>query len=186
MSHRQARMTRRTVAFVWTSLAVGGGVAARTLAIGLMVLTLGCSASTAPPEAANDEQAVKDVTAKFYRALNVLFTGDAGPVKDVWSHADDVTYMGPVGGFQKGWQAVEADWNAQAAQKLGGSIIAEDVRVTVGQDLAVVSNWEKGQNVGADGKVEVVAIRATNVFRKESGVWKMIGHHTDLLPYLAK
>lgn len=158
----------------------------RTVAIAVMAVTLGCVPNSAPPAAGDDEQAVKDVTAKFYGALNVLFTGDAGPVKDLWSHADDVTYMGPVGGFQKGWKAVEADWNAQAAQKLGGSVKAEDVHVTVGQDLAVVSNWEKGQNVGADGKVEVVSIRATSVFRKESGVWKMIGHHTDLLPHLAK
>jgi hypothetical protein len=29
-----------------------------------------------------------------------------------------------------------------------------------------------------------VSIRATNLFRKESGAWKMIGHHTDLLPFL--
>jgi ketosteroid isomerase-like protein len=31
-----------------------------------------------------------------------------------------------------------------------------------------------------------VSIRATNLFRKENGAWKMIGHHTDLLPFLEK
>ena len=80
---------------------------------------------------------------------------------------------------------MQADWDAQAALKLGGRVEPDDMRVIVGQDLAVVSNWEKGQNAGADGKVDVVSIRATNVFRRESGVWKMIGHHTDLLPSLA-
>ena len=132
-----------------------------------------------------DEQAVRDATTAFYEALNALFTGDAGPVKDIWSHADDVTYMGPVGGYQKGWTAVQADWDAQAALRLGGSVQPDDVHVTVGQDLAVVNNWEKGQNTDASGRAETVSIRATNVFRKESGIWKMIGHHTDLLPYLA-
>ena len=39
----------------------------------------------------------------FHEALNLLFTGDAGPIKAVWSHADDVTSMGPVGGMQVGW-----------------------------------------------------------------------------------
>jgi hypothetical protein len=29
-----------------------------------------------------------------------------------------------------------------------------------------------------------VSIRATNLFRKEDGSWKMIGHQTDLLPFL--
>jgi ketosteroid isomerase-like protein len=60
------------------------------------------------------------------------------------------------------------------------------LHVTVGEDLAITHSWERGQNVGADGKVEVVSIRATNVFRKEGGAWKMIGHHTDLLPFLVK
>ncbi|MCX6550186.1 MAG: nuclear transport factor 2 family protein [Acidobacteria bacterium] len=156
------------------------------IAMVLLATTVGYAAGTAPQAAVNDEQAVRDATARFYAALNVLFPGDAGPVKDTWSRADDVTYMGPVGGLRQGWAAVQADWDAQAAQKLGGRVQAEDLHVTVGRDLAVVSNWEKGQNASADGKVNVVSIRATNVFRKESGVWKMIGHHTDLLPYLAK
>lgn len=107
-------------------------------------------------------------------------------MKDVWSHADDVTYMGPVGGFQKGWTAVLADWQDQAAMQLGGSVQPEDMHVNVGQDVALTHNWEKGRNVGAEGRVEVASIRATNVFRKEGGAWKMIGHHTDLLPHLAK
>lgn len=54
----------------------------------------------------------------------------------------------------------------------------------MGTDLALTHNYETGENVGADGAVERVSIRVTNVFRKEAGAWKMIGHHTDLLPYL--
>jgi ketosteroid isomerase-like protein len=134
----------------------------------------------------DDEQAVRDATAKFYSALQVMFTGDAGPMKDVWSHADDVTFMGPAGELKRGWPAVLADWEAQAALKLGGDVQFEDLHVTVGRDLALTNGWERGQNVGADGKVEVVSIRATNVFRKEGGSWKMIGHHTDLLPFLVR
>jgi ketosteroid isomerase-like protein len=56
----------------------------------------------------------------------------------------------------------------------------------VGPEVAVVQNYEKGENTNADGKPQVVSIRATSVFRKEGGQWKMIGHHTDPLPYLEK
>ena len=35
-------------------------------------------------------------------------------------------------------------------------------------------------------KVEKVKLRATSIFRKEAGLWKMVGHQTDKLPYLAK
>ncbi len=158
-------------------------------ALGLMtscaLMTSQASGNTPPPSSA-DDQAVRNAAAKFYSALNVMFTGDAGPMKDVWSHATDVTYMGPAGGRKRGWPAVLAEWEEQAALKLGGDVRPVELHVTVGQDLAVINCWEKGQNVGASGKVEAVSIRATNVFRKEGGSWKMIGHHTDLLPFLVK
>jgi len=104
----------------------------------------------------------------------------------VWSHADDVTYMGPVGGFHVGWDALRKDWETQAAMKLGGKLEATEMRITEGKDLAVVSNYEKGENTNANGEVQKVSIRATNIFRKEDGQWKMIGHHVDLLPQMAK
>jgi ketosteroid isomerase-like protein len=79
---------------------------------------------------------------------------------------------------------VRANWEAQAAKKLGGEVKPAEMRILVGHEIAIVQNYEKGENTSADGKPQQVSIRATNVFRKEGGQWKMIGHHTDLLPYL--
>jgi ketosteroid isomerase-like protein len=132
----------------------------------------------------SDEKAVIEAAAQFYAALNAMFTGDLGPMKEVWSHAEDVAYMGPFGGFQVGWDQVFAKWEAQAAMKLGGEVKPEDMQITVRQDLAVVYNYEKGENIDAEGKLRRVSIRATNLFRYEDGKRKMIGHHTDLLPFL--
>jgi ketosteroid isomerase-like protein len=153
---------------------------------GLVLILCGGITHPAAQQKATEEQAVRGAAARFYSALNVLFTGDVAPMLDVWSHADDVSYMGPAGGFQKGWPEVRASWESQAAMKLGGKVEPAEMRVVAGDRVAVTHNWERGQNVGPDGKVQVVSIRATNVFRKEGGVWKMIGHQTDLLPYLAK
>jgi ketosteroid isomerase-like protein len=133
-----------------------------------------------------EEKAVRNSVKQFYAALNVMFTGDLGPMKAVWSHAKDVTYMGPGGGFRIGWAQVLADWETQAAMKLGGKVEPGDMHIMVGQELAVVQNYEKGENTNVEGKTQRVSIRATNLFRKEDGKWKMIGHHTDLLPYLKK
>ena len=94
--------------------------------------------------------------------------------------------MRPAGGFRVGWEQVLADWEKQAALKLGGKVSPKDMRITVGRDLAIVSNYEIGKNVTADGEFQNVAIRATNLFRKEGGSWKMIGHHTDILSFLQK
>ena len=136
-----------------------------------------------------DPATIKEVRAaneQFYRALNRMFTGDIAPMQALWSHADDVTYMGPGGGFETGWTAVNRDWEAQAAMKLGGRVTASGIRITAGRELAVVANYEKGENTNARGAVQKVSIRATNLFRKEDGTWKMIGHHVDLLPKMAE
>ena len=134
----------------------------------------------------DDKTGVNEAVKQFYVALNAMFTGDLGPMQRIWSHANDVTYMGAAGGYQTGWDQVISDWEAQAAMKLGGRVTPKDIRITLGRDLAVVSNYEIGENSGPDGKPQEVRIRATNLFRKEDGKWKMIGHHTDLLPFLEK
>ncbi|HEY5315248.1 MAG TPA: hypothetical protein VIK18_22140, partial [Pirellulales bacterium] len=77
---------------------------------------------------ADDTTAVEQATAQFYTSLNTMFTGDAGPLEEIWSHANDVTFMGPGGGFQVGWNDVRANWEAQAALKLGGKVEPYGIR----------------------------------------------------------
>ena len=161
-----------------------GSVPACALALGL---TTACVIGVAPAEAVDPKSdAVLAANAQFYAALNKLFTGDVSSMTEVWSHADDVTYMGPTGGYDHGWAAVSKDWQGQAALKLGGRVEPADVRVIVGRTVAVVTDSEVGENTNAQGKIEQVRLRATNSYRMENGVWKMVGHHTDPLPYLSK
>ncbi len=134
----------------------------------------------------DETKAVEQVTTQFYTSLNTMFTGNTGPMQEIWSHADDVTYMGPGGGFLVGWNDVRQIWEEQAALKLGGKVEPHDLRTTVGSDLAFTQCVELGNNLDAKGHTVQVSIRATNLFRKENGNWKMIGHHTDLLPFLEK
>ena len=131
-----------------------------------------------------NEKAVRQATARFYSALNTMIAGQTAPMFEVWSHATDVTYMGPGGGFETGWKAASSAWQKQAAMKLGGSVKPDRMTVVVGGNLAVVQNYEIGKNVHVKGTAGTVTIRATTIFRKEDGKWKMIGDHTDLLPYL--
>ncbi|MBJ7259508.1 MAG: nuclear transport factor 2 family protein [Chthoniobacterales bacterium] len=142
--------------------------------------------STTPARAAeNNTAAVRAASNQFYTALNQLFTGDMAPMEAIWSHRKDVTYMGPGGGYRVGWDAVRKDLASQAAMKLSGSIKPAQVQINAGSDLASVSNMEVGSNV-IGGKKSVVSLRATSIYRKENGQWKMIGHHTDLIPRMAK
>jgi hypothetical protein len=77
-------------------------------------------------------------------------------MKTVWSHAADVTYMGPSGGFQVGWKSVLASWESQAALKLGGHVDPKQMVISAGSDLAVTSNLEVGRNKNAAGREETV------------------------------
>jgi ketosteroid isomerase-like protein len=140
------------------------------------------SASAAEP----DTQGVLAANTGFYAALNKMFTGSSAAMELVWSHAADVTYMGPTGGIERGWGNVLKNWQGQAALKLGGKVEPAEMQMVVGQDVAVVTVYEEGENTNAKGEVAHLKLRATSTFRKESGHWMMIGHHTDPLPYLAK
>lgn len=156
------------------------------IALVAFVLSIaGMAPLTAAQAAPSDAEALRQANDGFYAALNEMFTGNIEPMKAVWSHADDVTYMGPDGKFTVGWNKVFSDWQSQAALKLGGQIQVEQVHATIGQDLATVECREIGENY-VNGKPTEVSLRATNTFRKENGQWKMIGHHTDKLPFLAQ
>jgi ketosteroid isomerase-like protein len=136
--------------------------------------------------ATDDATAVMQASSRFYVALNEMFTGNVEPMLEVWSHADDVMYMGPAGGLQIGWADVKATWKEQAALKLGGKVVSQDLHLVLNGNTAVTYNYEKGENIDSNGVTQAVSIRASNVFRKENGKWMMTGHHTDLLPFLEK
>jgi len=158
---------------------------ATALSIGA-ALTLGGAFVTPASAAEPDTQGVLAANNGFYAALNKMFTGNSTPMELVWSHAADVTYMGPTGGIDHGWSAVLKNWQGQAALKLGGKVEPAETQMIVGQDVAVVTVYEEGENTNAKGEVAHLKLRATSTFRKEGGRWMMVGHHTDPLPYLAK
>ena len=133
-----------------------------------------------------DEQAVRKAAAQFYTALNAMLAGDPNPLKEVYSHADDVTYMGAAGDFRIGWDQVYADWQAQADMVPGGQAAPVDIHVTVGQDMAVTQNYTRGEVKNQAGKFQKTLLRETCVFRQEDGKWKMIAHHADALPFLVE
>ncbi|OIO68032.1 MAG: DUF4440 domain-containing protein [Zetaproteobacteria bacterium CG_4_9_14_3_um_filter_49_83] len=121
----------------------------------------------------------------FYEALNVLFSGDTQAMKNAWSHADDSSYMGPDGLYLLGWQKIEEMWNHVGALKLGGHVTPAALNIVVGNDMALITCIEKGENE-PDGQAESVGIRSSTVFRKEADGWKVIAHQTDVLSYLLR
>jgi ketosteroid isomerase-like protein len=126
------------------------------------------------------EKEILDANDRFYQALNTMFTGRTSPMQEVWSHADDVTLEGPFGGTLLGYEDVIEEFRREADMHLAGKVEPVDVLVRTGTDLAYVTCSESGKNMTVDGKPIIISHRATNIFRKEGGVWKMVHHHADI------
>lgn len=123
---------------------------------------------------------LQDATRAFYVALNAVLGGDVAPMLELWSHADDVTYMSPFGELLVGWGPIRDSWQSQADQHLGGRVEPEELRHVASPALGFVVGFERGA-VEVNGVTTPIDIRATSLYRVEDGRWAMIGHHTDPL-----
>ena len=115
----------------------------------------------------------------FYVALANVLAGDAEQMLQLWSAADDVCFMGPMGDLVAGAEAVSDAWQTQAEGAIGGSVVPTDLRFVVGGPIGIVTNWEHGS--GHKGVDHDVRIRVTSAYRREGDTVRMIGHHTDLI-----
>jgi len=153
----------------------------------ILVLALGaCATVNSTVASDNEEQAVRLALDGFYASLNSMLQGDPLPAKAVWSHSEDIAYMGADGGYQVGWTAMYADWEKQAMVNIDGEVVHSDVVVNVGKEIAVTHQLVRSADVEADSIDKDAFLRASSVFRKEDTKWKMIGHHVDVIPALKK
>lgn len=127
---------------------------------------------------------VRQASDEFYSALNAMLSGDIGPMESIWSHSQEATLMGPFGERWIGWEQVRAEFKQDAQMHIGGTVTPRDVLVRADGDLGYTICMETGENITMQGHPVVISHRATNIFRRESGQWKMIHHHTDEAPDL--
>jgi ketosteroid isomerase-like protein len=125
------------------------------------------------------EAEVRKASEQFYAALNRMISGDAGSLADIWSHSATVTTMHPIGGRQVGWDQVRGSWEQVAKLASGGQVKLVDQIVNVVGDVAYELGIERGKAKLAEQEV-TFEDRVTNVYRRESGTWKIVHHHTDI------
>jgi ketosteroid isomerase-like protein len=115
---------------------------------------------------------------QFYAALNRMANGDPGPMSEIWSHGADVTTLHPIGGREVGWDAVRGSWNQVAHLASAGKVELKHAVIRVSGDLAYEVGIEHGK-ITLGGHKVAMEHRVTNIYRRESGVWKIVHHHTD-------
>lgn len=116
-----------------------------------------------------------------HEAVAGIFRGDAAPAKALFSDRDDVTLGNPFGPYAQGRRQVEETLERAASNYRDGELTgAELIARYVSADLACVVEVERGRaRVGGGKDVFPLALRATSLFRLESGTWKLVHRHAD-------
>jgi ketosteroid isomerase-like protein len=151
------------------------------------------SAATTPetsPRILPPAQGVPPIPDSSFRAFLTSFesgqvqmlNGDASLWVANASHADDVTLLSPYGIVARGWDAVSKLYLAAAGHFVssGATVQREYMAVEVHGDLAYEVVREYANPRGAEGSL-AGATRATHVFRREAGAWKLVHRHMDHL-----
>ena len=150
--------------------------------LGLIPALAGSAHAQASGTGAQSSPANKEIlaaTSLFYTALNTALQGDFDPLSAVWSHRPDVSDLSADGGEEFGWNEVHAHIQNMARLYPSGKISAQDVKVVADGDIGYSVCTEAGQMRSADGPMVKFSQRATNIFRREGGQWKLIHHHAD-------
>lgn len=100
----------------------------------------------------------------------------------MFSHREDVSLAHPIGPPARGWDQVESTLERAVSQlREGRPHRFERISEYATEDLAFVLEIERCPGVkttGADG-IAPFSLRATTVWRREDGGWKILHRHAD-------
>ena len=117
---------------------------------------------------------------RCHEAIRHQSQGRPEPFLKLWSHADDVSIMAAIGGYEVGFDDVSTLLTLASKTQTFDTWSAENLVTTMSHDLAVSVELERyGRQV--DGKDEEMTLRATQVYRREDGEWKVIHRQGDVL-----
>jgi ketosteroid isomerase-like protein len=119
-----------------------------------------------------------EVLPRLRAAEIALHDGDAAPRGALWSHEDPVTLFGAEVN-RKGWAELEPtfDWIAtrfSECTSLEYEIIAAGADGGLGYLVAI-----ERMTATANGIPTTYALRATTIFRREEGAWRVVHRHGD-------
>ena len=148
----------------------------RLLCLAMLLSVSAIVSAQTPPPGQTFDALLKEVEA----AQVQLVSGKSAAFKALWSHGDDVTLSGGLGGvIAKGWADVSKRLDWVATQYVDGTRTHQEIARYVGQDLAYVVLRETIRFKGPDGGVSVQELRVTQVFRRLDGRWRIVHRHAD-------
>ena len=122
-----------------------------------------------------------EVIKQYDLALGEFVKGNPEPVKEIFSHREDVTLANPFFPVGHGWEQV-AERLERAASNFrdGEASFDESVEKYVTDELAYIVRVERAKaKVGGSEELAPIALRVTSIFRPEDGTWKVVHRHAD-------
>jgi ketosteroid isomerase-like protein len=124
---------------------------------------------------------VDELIERYHQALGQLVNGNPEPLKEVYSHRDDVSFANPFGPVVRGRDEAARAAEGSASKYRDGEIVGfENVAKYVTPELAYIVEVERyGARVGGGEDISPVALRVTSILRPEDGTWKLAHRHAD-------
>jgi ketosteroid isomerase-like protein len=127
------------------------------------------------------EQFLAEMLPNQRAAEQAIHNGDVEPRLALWARTDPVTLFGAkLSG--SGWAALEpifrkvAAWFSDSAE-----YEFEVVAAAASGDLAYTVGYEHNR-VKVDGEPRTYTLRATHVYRRSHGQWRIVHRHADVPP----
>ena len=118
---------------------------------------------------------------QYHRAADEFARGAAGPVKALYSHADDVTLANPFGPPVVSWRNASAALDFASTRFRDGEVTGFDgLAKHLTKELACILEMEHWR-AKVSGREEITPfdLRVTTVFRREGDAWKVVHRHAD-------
>jgi ketosteroid isomerase-like protein len=131
-------------------------------------------------ETARADAEAAEFLERCHVALRQHTSGNPRPFLELWSRAPDVSLMGGVGGHQVGFDQVSELLTAAAKTLNYETWSAENLASRFTDTLGFTVELEHLTR-HVNGQTEELSLRATSIYRKEEGVWKVIHRHGDSL-----
>jgi ketosteroid isomerase-like protein len=124
------------------------------------------------------EDFLRWVKAALYQAELALHNGDAAPRRALWSRREPVSVLGA-------WRNANGQAEIDELFAYLGKSFSNSTSYTfelqaydVTGDMAYTAGLEHS-SVSVDGKPRTYTLRATQVYRREDGEWKVVHRHGD-------
>jgi ketosteroid isomerase-like protein len=135
------------------------------------------------PAGAQDRAGFEAFFDKVTKAEQELFRGRPESLKALWTRAADVTLFGVSGGSgEHGWAKVgpRLDWTN--TQYRDGTLTVERIASYVDGNLGYVVQRETVHfKIPGRAQESTLQIRATWIFRRQRGGWRIVHRHADSL-----